>query len=104
MQEIYSLDFSRDGRYLVSGSGDKSARIWDIEKGQLVFDLHIEDFIHNEHGPIDAGITSVACRLKFVRADASITRWKACRGRFSGYDGARVECPDWATTGEAQGP
>ncbi|CAD6580986.1 MAG: proteinral transcription repressor, partial [Tremellales sp. Tagirdzhanova-0007] len=60
MQEIYSLDFSRDGRFLVSGSGDKSARIWDIEKGQCVFDLRIEDFIHNEHGPIDAGITSVA--------------------------------------------
>jgi glucose repression regulatory protein TUP1 len=61
MQEIYSLDFSRDGRYLVSGSGDKSARVWDIEKGTCVFDLRIEDFIHNEHGPIDAGITSVAC-------------------------------------------
>lgn len=60
MQEIYSLDFSRDGRYLVSGSGDKSARIWDVEKGHCVFDLRIEDFIHNEHGPIDAGITSVA--------------------------------------------
>ncbi|WVQ81922.1 hypothetical protein IAT38_004049 [Cryptococcus sp. DSM 104549] len=60
MQEIYSLDFSRDGRFLVSGSGDKSARVWDIEKGVCVFNLQIEDFIHNEHGPIDAGITSVA--------------------------------------------
>lgn len=63
MQEIYSLDFSRDGRYLVSGSGDKSARIWDIEKGICVFDLRIDDFLHNEHGPIDAGITSVAREL-----------------------------------------
>lgn len=63
MQEIYSLDFSRDGRFLVSGSGDKSARIWDVEKGTCVFNLQIEDFIHNEHGPIDAGITSVACEL-----------------------------------------
>ena len=26
-----------------------------------MFDLRIDDFIHNEHGPIDAGITSVAC-------------------------------------------
>ncbi|KLT38664.1 WD40 repeat-like protein [Cutaneotrichosporon oleaginosum] len=60
MQEIYSLDFSRDGRFLVSGSGDKSARVWDIEKGACIFDLRIEDFVHNEHGPIDAGITSVA--------------------------------------------
>ena len=29
-QEIYSLDFSRDGRLIVSGSGDKTARIWDM--------------------------------------------------------------------------
>lgn len=68
MQEIYSLDFSRDGRHLVSGSGDKSARVWDVEKGICVFDLRIEDFIHNEHGPIDAGITSVARELPLRRA------------------------------------
>ena len=29
-QEIYSLDFSRDGRLIVSGSGDRTARIWDM--------------------------------------------------------------------------
>ena len=33
-QEIYSLDFSRDGRLIVSGSGDRTARIWDMETGQ----------------------------------------------------------------------
>lgn len=32
-QEIYSLDFSRDGRLIVSGSGDKTARIWDMTDG-----------------------------------------------------------------------
>ena len=68
MQEIYSLDFSRDGRFLVSGSGDKSARVWDIEKGTCIFDLRIEDFLHNEHGPIDAGITSVARKSFSQRA------------------------------------
>lgn len=30
-QEIYSLDFSRDGRLIVSGSGDRTARIWDMD-------------------------------------------------------------------------
>ena len=29
-QEIYSLDFSRDGSLIVSGSGVRSARIWEI--------------------------------------------------------------------------
>jgi glucose repression regulatory protein TUP1 len=60
MQEIYSLDFSRDGQFLVSGSGDKSAKIWNIETGTCVFDLKIEDFVMGDSGPIDAGITSVA--------------------------------------------
>jgi glucose repression regulatory protein TUP1 len=33
-QEIYSLDFSLDGRLIVSGSGDKTARIWDMANAE----------------------------------------------------------------------
>ena len=32
-QEIYSLDFSRDGMLIVSGSGDRTARIWNLSDG-----------------------------------------------------------------------
>ena len=28
--EVYSIEFSPDGKYMVSGSNDKSARIWDV--------------------------------------------------------------------------
>lgn len=85
MQEIYSLDFSRDGRFLVSGSGDKSARLWDIETGRCVYDLRIDDFIHNEHGPIDAGITSVACKFFYTYLDGR-TEWLLN----GGFRGGRV--------------
>lgn len=34
-QEIYSLDFSKDGRLIVSGSGDKTAKIWDMTEPGL---------------------------------------------------------------------
>jgi glucose repression regulatory protein TUP1 len=73
---IRSITFSPDCKYLatgaedrqirvsidchVSGSGDKTARIWDMATGSCVFDLRIEDMVQGEIGPIDAGITSVA--------------------------------------------
>ena len=55
-QEIYSLDFSQDGRLIVSGSGDKTARIWDMLDGSSkVLTINDPDSVNN-----DAGVTSVA--------------------------------------------
>ena len=34
--EVYSAVFSADGRYVLTGSGDQTARIWDIATGQVV--------------------------------------------------------------------
>lgn len=52
--DIYSLDFSRDGNLIVSGSGDQKARIWDLNKKECVHILGGDDV-----GPKD-GVTSVA--------------------------------------------
>ena len=55
-QEVYSLDFSTDGRLIVSGSGDKTARIWDMVDGtSKVLTINDHDSLNN-----DAGVTSVA--------------------------------------------
>ena len=54
-QDIYSLDFSRDGELIVSGSGDKTARIWNMVTGENIFKLPVE-----EASQKDAGVTSVA--------------------------------------------
>ena len=57
-QEVYSLAFSWDGRLIVSGSGDRTARIWDVTDGSSTV-LKITDVPVN----VDAGVTSVAISL-----------------------------------------
>ncbi|KAJ3208374.1 general transcription repressor, partial [Dinochytrium kinnereticum] len=69
-QDIYSLDWSRDGRFIVSGSGDRSVRIWDAETGRELMVLdNEEDKVHGGFGGLGAmhqqqdagaGVTSVA--------------------------------------------
>jgi WD40 repeat protein len=38
---VLDLAFSKDGRYLISGSGDKTAKIWDVKK-----DFKLQDTIY----------------------------------------------------------
>ena len=56
-QEIYSLDFSNDGRYIVSGSGDKTMRIWDLsDKSCRMITIETTGPVHQDA----AGVTSVS--------------------------------------------
>lgn len=84
-QDIYSLDFARDGRTIASGSGDRTVRLWDIEQSTNILTLTIED-----------GVTTVAISpdTKYVAAgslDKSVRVWEIARGflveRLEGPDG-----------------
>ena len=84
--EIYSLAFSPDGHYLVSGSGDKTARKWEMESGRCLFVLSIDDVTTGENGPLDAGVTSVVLSPdgKFLAAgslDTIVRIWDASTGK-----------------------
>jgi len=73
-QDIYSLDFARNGRHIASGSGDKTVRLWDIDVGQQVLTLSIED-----------GVTTVAISPdgRYVAAgslDRSVRVWDSTSG------------------------
>lgn len=68
-QDIYSLDYSSDGRYIASGSGDRTVRLWDIQQNQCLLRLSIED-----------GVTTVAISPdnRFLAAgslDKSVRVW-----------------------------
>ena len=50
--DIYSVDTSANSKFIISGSGDKKAKLWSLETGKLMSTLG------GEFGPTD-GITSV---------------------------------------------
>lgn len=86
-QDIYSLDYSRTGRHIASGSGDRTVRLWDVEAGHNVSIFSIED-----------GVTTVAISPdgRYVAAgslDKSVRVWDANTGdvveRLQGVDGHR---------------
>eukprot|EP01089_Gocevia_fonbrunei_P001566 TRINITY_DN1145_c0_g1_i5.p1 TRINITY_DN1145_c0_g1~~TRINITY_DN1145_c0_g1_i5.p1 ORF type:complete len:503 (-),score=116.97 TRINITY_DN1145_c0_g1_i5:163-1536(-) len=87
--DIYTLDFSSDGRFIASGSGDKKAKIWDMESTD-------EKCVHtlgdDKNGPGD-GITSVAISPdgRYVAAgslDRIIRLWDTQTGQFiAQYEG-----------------
>lgn len=84
-QDIYSLDFARNGRLIASGSGDHTVRIWDIARGGEALILGIED-----------GVTTVAISPngEYVAAgslDKSVRVWEietgTVMGRLEGIEG-----------------
>src|SRR5436305_582990 len=84
-QDIYSLDFASNGRHIASGSGDRTVRVWDIDAGQQVLTLTIED-----------GVTTVAISPdgQYVAAgslDKSVRVWDVAAGhlveRLEGQEG-----------------
>ncbi|KAG6117797.1 hypothetical protein E4U14_007474 [Claviceps sp. LM454 group G7] len=42
-QEIYCVDFARDGKLIASACGDKTVRIWDAEKGSHTLTVAVKD-------------------------------------------------------------
>ncbi len=45
---VWDLDFSPDGRWLAAGYGDYQARLWDMEKHQVI------DQVHSDSSPVNA--------------------------------------------------
>ena len=73
-QDIYSLDFARNGKHIASGSGDRTVRVWDMDSGREVLNLSIDD-----------GVTTVAIspggdHVAAGSLDKSVRVWDARSG------------------------
>ena len=73
-QDIYYLDFSRDGTRLASGSGDQTARMWDMETGQNLLTTSIE------YGVTTVAISPDGKLLAAGSLDRTIRVWDTTKG------------------------
>ncbi|KAI9328679.1 WD40-repeat-containing domain protein [Zopfochytrium polystomum] len=95
-QDVYSLDWTYDGALLVSGSGDRTVRLWDSATGKLSR-LIVNDELGGGSGngmdeqtpsaAVDAGVTSVAVSpidsgcIVTGSLDRAVRVWDARTGR-----------------------
>ena len=83
-QDIYSLDYAGNGRYIASGSGDKTVRLWDVLEGKLFYRLAIEDGVTTVAMSPDGHYVAAGSLDKMVRV------WDTTRGVLV----ERLESPD----------
>jgi WD40 repeat protein len=95
---IASAHFSHDGRYLVTGSWDNSARIWDVQNGQVIRRLGRElDRPQDEHrGRVNTAVFSPDDRIVLTASDDGTAKlwstqdWSLLR-TLSGHTGAVLD-------------
>ncbi len=109
---VYSLDFSPDGKYLLTGSADKTMRLWDVESGttRMIFygaSQLVNSVRFSPNGTQVASVSDIPAviRIYELRPDALVelaykrlTRWwredecrqylqSACPPRPAGFTG-----------------
>lgn len=79
--EVYYAEVSPDGRFIVTASADETARIWDINTGDLICD----PLQHNEYAEVSHAIFSPDGKWVATAADDGEVRvWKIANGQPEG--------------------
>ena len=79
-QEVYSLDFSRDGRLIISGSVDNTIRIWGLDGGCHRV-LTISDNDNSQHSSVTSvTISPDATLVAAGNLDTIVRIWDVATG------------------------
>ncbi|XZE56897.1 hypothetical protein SH139x_003948 [Planctomycetaceae bacterium SH139] len=81
---VNDLEYSPDGRYIISGGFDNTVRIWDAESGKLLrtlssFDSAILDVAFDASGALIAAASGNSVRIFDTKTGAEVNR---LRGRY----------------------
>jgi general transcriptional corepressor TUP1 len=68
-QDIYAIDYSSDGHYIVSCSGDHTVRMWDAEQGEARWIETVED------GLTSVATSSITCYIAAGCLDKRVHIW-----------------------------
>ncbi len=78
----YGAAISQDGAYLLTGAIGGFGRVWDVNKGEVLYSVQHED--NNEGGIIDAAFSHDGRYLVTIEQQ-SIARWRVANGELVGY-------------------
>ncbi len=81
-QGVFGAAISPNGQYLLTGSIGGFGRVWDINKGKVLYSVQHED--NHESGIIDAQFSADSTILVTMEPQ-SIARWNVADGRLTGY-------------------
>jgi WD40 repeat protein len=94
---VHAVEFSPDGKLLLTGSHDGSARLWDVSGGK-----ELRSFVAHGGAVLDAGFSADGKRIVTAGDDGKVMVWDAANGDLlsilpghpGGYANAAAFLPD----------
>ncbi len=98
LNHVVSVEFSRDGRFLLTASMDRTARLWNVENGNLIriFDAH-SDWVWD--ATFASSESDLETQIITVSEDGTAVVWRDPTGQWTDEDNVSFLLPFRGHTG-----